>query len=32
MGNVAWKTDMNDAVNRAKAEKKTILLDFFNPG
>jgi hypothetical protein len=32
MGQIAWITDMNDALSRAKAEKKPILLDFFNPG
>ncbi len=32
MGQVTWVTDMTDAVSKAKAEKKPILLDFFNPG
>jgi hypothetical protein len=32
MGEVIWITDMNTALGKAKAEKKPILLDFFNPG
>jgi hypothetical protein len=32
MGQVTWITDMNDALSRAKAQKRPILLDFFNPG
>ena len=29
---VAWETDLDTALGRAKVEKKPILLDFFNPG
>jgi hypothetical protein len=29
---IQWETAMNPAINRSKAEKKPILLDFFNPG
>ena len=32
MEQTAWITDMKDALSRAEAEKKPILLDFFNPG
>ena len=32
MGQVVWITDMNDGLSKAKAKKKPILLDFFNPG
>ena len=32
MGQVAWITDMSDALSKAKAANKPILLDFFNPG
>ena len=31
MAQVAWITDMDAALSRAKAEGKPILLDFFNP-
>jgi hypothetical protein len=31
MAEVAWITDMDDALRKAKAEKKPILIDFFNP-
>jgi hypothetical protein len=31
MGQVAWITDMDNALAKAKAEKKPILIDFFNP-
>jgi hypothetical protein len=29
---IEWETDFNKTLNRAQAEKKTVLLDFFNPG
>jgi hypothetical protein len=29
---IAWETDLDRALGRGKAERKTILLDFFNPG
>ena len=29
---IAWETDMTKALTRGKTDKKTILLDFFNPG
>ena len=33
MGNaVAWESDLNKSLARGQAEKKPILLDFFNPG
>ena len=32
MGQVTWISDMQDALNKARAENKPILLDFFNPG
>ena len=32
MGMVLWENDMQKALGRAQAEKKTVLLDFFNPG
>lgn len=32
MGTIAWETNMDAALTRAAAEKKTVLLDFFNPG
>lgn len=28
---INWLTDMDTALDRAKAENKTVLLDFFNP-
>jgi len=31
MGEIKWEKEMNAALARAKAEKKPILLDFFNP-
>jgi hypothetical protein len=32
MGNaIAWETDMKAALARARAERKPILIDFFNP-
>lgn len=32
MTEIGWLNDMNEALARAKAEKKPVLLDFFNPG
>ena len=32
MATITWETEMNKALARGQAEKKTILLDFFNPG
>jgi hypothetical protein len=32
MAEIGWLNDMNEALARAKAEKKPVLLDFFNPG
>jgi hypothetical protein len=29
---IQWETELKKAVERATVEKKTILLDFFNPG
>jgi len=29
---IAWETDLGKALARAKAQKKPVLLDFFNPG
>ena len=31
-GKIKWETEMKAALSRARAEKKEILLDFFNPG
>ncbi len=31
MAKIVWETKMEKALARAKAEKKPILLDFFNP-
>ena len=30
--NIKWETDMDAALARAQAEKRFILLSFFNPG
>jgi hypothetical protein len=30
--NIAWESELNRSLNRGQAEKKPILLDFFNPG
>jgi hypothetical protein len=30
--NIKWETDMDDALQRARAENRVILLSFFNPG
>jgi hypothetical protein len=32
MAEIQWLNDMSVALVRAKAERKPILLDFFNPG
>ena len=33
MGNqIKWETDFKAALGRAQAEKKPVLIDFFNPG
>ena len=29
---IKWETDMDAALAKAGAEKKPVLLDFFNPG
>jgi len=29
---IDWITDMDEALKRARAENKPVLLDFFNPG
>jgi hypothetical protein len=29
---VEWESDLQKALARAKAEKKPVLMDFFNPG
>jgi len=29
---IIWNTDMQEALSRAKSEKKYVLLDFYNPG
>jgi hypothetical protein len=29
---VAWETDLDKSLARARAEKKPVLIDFFNPG
>jgi hypothetical protein len=29
---ISWQTDMKAALDWAKAEKKNVLMDFFNPG
>jgi hypothetical protein len=32
MAEIGWLNDMTEALSRAKAEKKHVLLDFSNPG
>jgi hypothetical protein len=32
MATIMWETALDKAVARAQAEKKCVLLDFFNPG
>jgi hypothetical protein len=29
---IQWETELDAALRKAKAEKKTVILDFFNPG
>lgn len=29
---IRWETSLEVALGRAKSEKRTVLLDFFNPG
>ena len=29
---IKWESDLKNSLARAKAEKKFVLLDFFNPG
>ncbi len=29
---IKWETEMGIALNRAKSENTSVLLDFFNPG
>ncbi len=29
---IPWQIDMTAALGRARAEKKNVLMDFFNPG
>jgi hypothetical protein len=29
---VEWESDLQKALAKAKAEKKPVLMDFFNPG
>ncbi|KXK31941.1 MAG: hypothetical protein UZ01_00730 [Candidatus Brocadia sinica] len=29
---IIWETGMDNALSRARLEKKPVLLDFFNPG
>lgn len=29
---ISWQSDLKQALVRAKAEKRPVLLDFFNPG
>jgi hypothetical protein len=29
---IQWESDLDKALARAKAEKKPVLMDFFNPG
>ncbi len=32
MVDIKWETDFKAALDRAKAEGKPVLLDFYNPG
>ncbi len=32
MAEIGWETSLDTALARAKAEKRAVLLDFFNPG
>jgi hypothetical protein len=29
---IVWESDLQKALTKAKAEKKPVLMDFFNPG
>lgn len=29
---IQWEADLDDALRKAKAEKKPVIVDFFNPG
>jgi hypothetical protein len=29
---IAWENDLQKSLEKAKAEKKPVLMDFFNPG
>jgi len=29
---IRWETDIKTALDKAKMEKKPVLIDFFNPG
>ena len=29
---IAWETDLKQALAKAQAEQKPVLVDFFNPG
>ena len=29
---IRWEKDLDEALRKAKAEKKPVLMDFFNPG
>ncbi len=32
MSNIAWESDYQGALERARAERKFVFLDVFNPG
>jgi len=32
MGTIVWETDMQTALKKARADKKPVMADFFNPG
>lgn len=32
MGIIVWESELNKSLTRGQAEKKPVLLDFFNPG
>lgn len=29
---IQWESDLDNALSRAKAENKPVLMDFYNPG
>ena len=29
---IQWESDLDEALRKAKSEKKIVILDFFNPG